>query len=463
VLINVVVALFVVLGLAGITAVVSSRFPTVMRPWVWFALLEHVVCGVAQLIYSRVVNEGSDALFYATTGGEFARLMDVSFGWTARELLAVLFQRPSDLDSLLLVPGTNTSSMTAITGFLIFFCRGSDFGAHFLVTGMSLFAALAIYKAANEVAPEGTSVRMFIAIVLFPSVAFWTSALHKEAFGVCGIAALIGAWRAVYKRQVRALFYAALGLTLILLFRAPVLVPLLLGLVVFVAWDRLQKSRGGAIALIGPIYLAVGFGVVLLGMTAMSHMSPELSLDRLEETVATKQQNWTLAQGGSSFASEGSLPQTLSAQLFRVPLATLNALFRPQLFDVHNVATLISALEMTFITYLIYKAIRHHGFVGVIARIQKSPFALMCAVITLVGCTMVGLVTLNLGSLARYRVPFLPFYGALIVMLIPAPAAARVAPPLARRTRGTARSQPPLTAAPLASRLRKRRVSSSRP
>jgi hypothetical protein len=444
---NVAMAFAVVVALAGVTGVLSGRYPAAMRPWVWFALLEHVLCGSAQLIYSRVINEGSDALYYARTGGELAKLLDASFGWTSGELIAMLFQRPNDLDTLILVPGTNTGSMTAITAFLIFFCRGSDFAAHFLVTGMSLFGALAIYKAANEVAPEGTSVKMFVATVLFPSVAFWTSALHKEAFGLAGIGALLAAWRAVYNRQFRALVYAPLGLTLILLFRAPVLVPVLLGLVAFVAWERLQKSRGGDVAIIGPVYLIAGFGVVLLGMTAMSHMSPELSLDRLEETVATKQQNWALAQGGSSFAADGVLPQTLGAQLIRVPLATLNALFRPQLFDVHNVPTLISAVEMTTITYLAYRAIRHHGLGGIFLRIQRSPFALMCAIITLVGCTMVGLVTLNLGSLARYRVPFLPFYGALIVALSPVrirtAAPAGRPPQVAKRSRGPSRVRPP--------------------
>jgi hypothetical protein len=49
----------------------------------------------------------------------------------------------------------------------------------------------------------------------------------------------------------------------------------------------------------------------------------------------------------------------------------------------------------------------------------------MCAVITLIGCALVGLVTRNFGSLSRYRVPFLPFYGALVLALNHAPAAAR--------------------------------------
>jgi hypothetical protein len=87
------------------------------------------------------------------------------------------------------------------------------------------------------------------------------------------------------------------------------------------------------------------------------------------------------------------------------------------LFDVTNVGVLMSAVEMTVITWMTFRALRLHGIRGVLVRIQRSPFLLMSAVITVVGCAFVGLVTLNFGSLARYRVPFLPFYGALLSVL----------------------------------------------
>ena len=87
------------------------------------------------------------------------------------------------------------------------------------------------------------------------------------------------------------------------------------------------------------------------------------------------------------------------------------------------------------VTWLLIVAIRRHGFTGLLRAIQGSPFLLMCSVVTVVGCTFVGLATLNFGSLARYRVPFLPFYGALVVALARPTAVALVVPkkPKARR------------------------------
>jgi hypothetical protein len=157
-------------------------------------------------------------------------------------------------------------------------------------------------------------------------------------------------------------------------------------------------------------------------MLAIARVSPALSLENLGEAVAQKQQGFARSGGGSAFAA-AELEQTLSAQILRFPLGLVNALFRPQLFDVNNFASLVSAIEMTTITWMSIRAVRQHGFGGIVVRIQRSPFLLMCAVVTAVGCTFVGLVTLNFGSLARYRVPFLPFYGTLVAVL-----SARTAP-----------------------------------
>jgi hypothetical protein len=414
---DVLMPILVVLALAVVTAALSTSYPRAMRPWVWLALAEYLGCAVAQLFYSRIINEGGDTLYYSESGAELAKFLDTSFEWSSRELFAMLFHQASAFDVLIQTPESNSGSMSAVSAFLIFFCRGSGIAAHFVVTGMALFGALNIYKAANDAYPECSPVRMFVATVLFPSIAFWTSALHKEAFAIAGIGALLAAWRSAYNKRIRALVYAPVGLTLLLLFRPPALPPLLLGLAVFFAWDRLTKSRGVDLVLLGPVYLIAAAGVLLLGMAAVSRFAPTLALDRLQETVATSQRAWSTVRGGSSFDPEDVLPDSVGGQIARLPLALLNALFRPQLFDVRSIAALISAIEMTTITYLTFRAVRRHGFGAILVRIQQSPFLLMCLVVTLTGCTMVGLVTFNFGTLARYRVPFLPFYGALVIAL----------------------------------------------
>jgi hypothetical protein len=407
----------VVLLLAAVTALLSLGHEPSMRSWIWIALAEHLVCAAAQLFYSRVVVGGGDTILYAQAGEELAKFLHSNFSWASREILALLLQKPSAFDTVVLGGGgNNTASMYAACAWLLFFLGDSDYAAHVFVSGLAFFGALSIFKAFRDAYPQGKPLRLFVATVLFPSVAFWTSALHKEAFCIAGMGLLLAGWRAVYRRQVRALVFVPAGLGLVFLFRAPAIPPLLLGLVVFFAADRFRKMRGADTVLLGPVYLAVALGALAFGMIVLARVSPALSLEQLGETVAHQQKGWELSKGGSSFAAE-ELQQTLPAQILRFPVGLFNALFRPQFFDVNNFAALISAVEMTTITWMIVRAARQHGIRGIFARLQQSPFLLMCAVVTLVGCTFVGLVTLNFGSLARYRVPFLPFYGALVAVL----------------------------------------------
>lgn len=407
----------VVLLLLGATAAMATRYPAQMRRWIWFAFLEYMLCAVAQMFYVRVLTEGGDAYYYAQGGAVLARGLEQSFEWAAGELGALLIQRPSAFDGVVSGAGTNTGSMFAVAAWLIFLVRGSEIAVQVLVAGLSMFGALNIFNAFHHAYPEGSPRRLFFATVLFPSVAFWTSALHKEAFCILGMGAVLAAWRAASRRQLRALLYAPLGVGLILVFRAPALPPLAAGLAAYLVFDRLKRARGADAAVLAPVYLALGIGVLALSLVFVSRVAPSLSLDQLGESVALQRNAWAQAAGGSTFADRTPVDESAGAQLAHVPLALLNSLFRPQLFDVNNPLALISAIEMTIITWLVIRGVRQHGVTGVVGRIQRSPFLLMCAVVTVVGCMFVGLVTLNFGSLARYRVPFLPFYGALVAAL----------------------------------------------
>ena len=415
--------------LAGITAVSALRFPKPMRPWVAAAFAEYVACAIAQLVYSRAVVEGGDTLYYSRTGAGLAKFLDNSFSWAAPEMFSLLIQRPSAFDTLLEGAGTNTGSMSAASAFLIFFFGGSQNAAHFFVAGLALFGALAIYRACRAAYSDISSPMLFVATVMFPSIAFWTAALHKEAFCLVGMGLVLAAWRELYGSWARAVLYFVPGLLIILVFRTPVIPPLMLGLAIYVVLERIRRVRGPTAILIAPLYLGLALGVVAVAMLVVTRFAPTFGLDQLGETISTKQGSWAAMRnvGGAAMADgNDAAPQTLGGQLIRLPLALLNALFRPQLFDIHNFGAAAGALEMSAISWTIIVAIRRHGFRGILLRIQRSPFLLMCAVITLIGCSFVGLVTRNFGTLARYRVPFLPFYGALVMALAYRPQTAKL-------------------------------------
>lgn len=396
---------------ALITALVASRYERPLRTWMWIAFIEWLLCAVVQYPF------GADAQGYRQDGMELARLLDADFDWTSREVGLLLFQKPNAFDRLIDGAGTNTGSMSAMAGWIIFIVRGSPYGSQALIAGLSMCSALAMFETLRSECPDVPSIRLFFATVLFPSIAFWTATLHKEAFCLIGMGLSLSAWRAARQRRLRALIFGTLGITLIALFRAPVLPPLLLGLLLHFVISRIKKASGAEFAVLGPFYLGTAFAVLALGMILLTRISPDLALDKLGDSVQVRAGAWSRVEGGSSFEMTTPTQQGLPTQLLMSPLAFFNAAFRPQLFDVRNPLMLVSALEMTMITAMLVRAIMIHGVSGLVREIQRSPFLTMCAVITFVGLTFVGLTTRNYGSLARYRVPFLPFYGSLLTVL----------------------------------------------
>lgn len=410
-MIDIAAVVLVVASFAFITAAVSSRFGRATGALVWLAFAEYSGCAIVQFFF------GVDADTYRLNGLELAQMLDLQFNWISGELVALLFHRPSFFDNAVTGAGTNTGSMSAAAAWFTFLMGGSTYAAHALVAGLSMVSTFALFDVLRDECPHVPPQRIFAAVVLFPSIAFWSAAFHKESFCLMGTALAACSWRAARQRKIRAIPYGIVGLTTIALFRAPALPPLLLGLTVYFIVERVQKAQGAEVGLVGPMNLAIGVVVLGAGMVGITRLAPGLGLENLGEIIAHQQQSWAAVEGGSSFEVEAPVERSLAAQLVMAPLGLVNALLRPQLFDVRNPLMLVSALEMTFIAVLLFRALKLHGGRGLLRHIQSSPIAVLCAVVTLIGCTFVGLTTLNFGSLARYRSPFLPFYGCLLAII----------------------------------------------
>jgi hypothetical protein len=96
-----------------------------------------------------------------------------------------------------------------------------------------------------------------------------------------------------------------------------------------------------------------------------------------------------------------------------VPLGVATALFRPLLIEGTNPLLAISALEMTVFTVLVLRGLRNGRTVLLLAR--RSALFSMCITFVAVFSVALGISTTNLGTLARYRAPMMPFYAMALV------------------------------------------------
>lgn len=421
--------LVVILGFAILTFGRARSAPASLKVLHWLALAEYFACALVQGFFMT-----GDASGYRHAGFQFSKLLDISFSSVSGEFVSLLLQQPSIFDPLA-AGGTNTGSMVSIVTWLMYVTRRSEIAVELLVAGLALQGALGIFGSLVVRESRVSQRALFVATVLFPSVAFWCSGVLKESFCMMGMGMLLTGWRLIRDKRVGGILWFLFGVVTVALFRALALPPLGLGLAVHfvVARPRGQKARRPLNIWVGTLLAGVG----LAAATALiGHFAPALAPESLADSVARQQKSWTLIEaGGSSFGKDLDADASVSAQATLAPLALINALFRPQLFDVTSAPVLVSALEMTFITWLFARTLYRDGPREIIRKLRSSPMLAMCAVVLLVGGTFVGLTTRNFGSLARYRVPFMPFYGALLAEL-----------GMARSARRTSRSTAPVPA-----------------
>ncbi len=116
--------------------------------------------------------------------------------------------------------------------------------------------------------------------------------------------------------------------------------------------------------------------------------------------------------GGSSLAIRITEP-SFSQVLQFLPLGVFTALFRPLIFEAHNVVAFIASLDGTLLLILVVVRIRH--FLRGLATMLAQPFAMYCAIAFFVFAMAVSFES-NFGVLVRHRSMIMPFLFLLLAV-----------------------------------------------
>jgi hypothetical protein len=118
--------------------------------------------------------------------------------------------------------------------------------------------------------------------------------------------------------------------------------------------------------------------------------------------------------GGSGYTL-GELDGTFGS-LFRLAPQAINAsLFRPYLWEVNNPLMLLSALEsLVFLCLTLLLIFRYRLAV---LRSFRKPDISFSFIFSVVLAFAVGVSTFNFGTLARYKIPLMPFYALAMILI----------------------------------------------
>lgn len=253
-----------------------------------------------------------------------------------------------------------------------------------------------------------------VAVLFVPSVIFWGSGILKDTLTLGALGMLTYAAHTVLiQRQpkVGKIFLLITSAWIIFVVKKYILLCFLPALLLWMYAARLARIKSVVLKImvvpvITVLLVASGYyAVILIGKD-----DPRYSLDKIAITAQITAYDigfYTGRDAGSTY-SLGELDGTFSNLMGKFPQAVNVSLFRPYLWEVRNPLMLLSALEslvLLLLTVWVVFTCRFHLF-----QALRNPIVLFCLVFSITFAFAVGVSTFNFGTLARYKIPLIPFY-----------------------------------------------------
>lgn len=278
---------------------------------------------------------------------------------------------------------------------LISFISGGLFHIHTLIFSfLSFLGSIALFKFIKEYSSLHSKV-LFFTLFLIPSIIFWNSGVLKEAWlFFCLGFSLLFFQKLLYKTKTSYLIGFLVFSFLLFHIKPYVLLCLIPGLV-FIRLDFLFNWTHKLWK-----FMAIQSGILFLFMINYHQ--------KIVQTINQKKEDFTQLAIDSKAGSLIDSPsyENIFDLLLDSPKAFLTTLFRPMIWEVNSLFTLLSSIEnILFIGILSLPIIYFKK--PITKELNLVLFNL--SFIVFLG-VLIGLSTPVLGAVVRYKIPILPFY-----------------------------------------------------
>jgi hypothetical protein len=258
-----------------------------------------------------------------------------------------------------------------------------------------------------------------LATLFIPSVIFWGSGLLKDTLTLAALGMLTFSIHELFgqkRMSIRNVLLLVVSAWVIFSVKKYILMSFAPAVILWLYLDQLMRIRSHMLRLmLIPIILA---GIVASGYYALVLVGaddPQYSLDRIAITAQITAHDigfYTGRDAGSTY-SLGELDGTFTGMISKAPQAIVVSLFRPWLWEVKNPLMMLSALESFLFLIITLRVVL--GKPLLMWRALSSPVVVFCLVFSLIFAFAVGVSTFNFGTLARYKIPLLPFYSLALI------------------------------------------------
>ena len=301
---------------------------------------------------------------------------------------------------------SRTDFIRYFTGLVYLVIGPSRLGGFLFYAWLTYWGLFFFFKAFVKAVPLGRKESYGRFIFLYPSLLYWPATIGKDAWMLLwlGIASY-GVALALKGKAVRGSPLVALGMGMAGIVRVPVAAMVGLGLAAAFIVLRPSKKLGpiGPLVKIATVALMVPLVMFTVGW-AGDFLNADLTSSEGVTTALKDTAGRTEDHGGSAYES------VVVSSPVDIPLAAVTVLFRPFIFEAHNLQAVIAAVEGMILLGLTIA--RWKWLVAALKNLRSTPYVVYAAVFVL-GFMVAFSSFPNFGLLARQRVQLFPFYFVL--------------------------------------------------
>jgi hypothetical protein len=261
-----------------------------------------------------------------------------------------------------------------------------------------------------------------IGCLFIPSVFFWGSGILKDTLVMGGLGIILWALDGLLVERRVSIFKIALlilAIWSVFSLKKFILQAYLPSAIIWLYLSNLNQIKSAVLRLmVLPFVIVLSIVGAYYATIKIGENDKRYSVENLVKTSQITARDIRFQSGrlaGSGYELSEFFDGSLGSGLRLAPQAINVTLFRPYLWEVKNPLMLISALEnLVFLLVTLYIVLRR-GY-GALGKIF-NPEVAFCFTFSITYAFAVGVSTYNFGTLARYKIPLMPFYFVGLVIL----------------------------------------------
>ena len=376
------------------------------------------------LIYQYYYEGGDTYNFYS-----HSRIINSALDNSISNWLQLLIRRSPDSNPAL-YPFTSqmewyndpSSYTVSVIGALFGLLNGTSYMPIALLFAFFSFTGIwAMYRTFANLYPR-LHKELAIAFLFIPSTFVWGSAMFKDTVCMFGLGWMVYTTFRIFVNRdfsLRNLFMLAFSFYLIAVIKLYILLAFLPALSLWLLLNYSHKIRIVAVRwLLNLLFIAMTITGFLFFSRQFAEGLNKYSLEKVAATAAVTRGWISYASGdeGSTY-DLGEFDPSLTGTLAKFPQAVVVTLYRPFIWESKKAIVLLSALEALLVLYFTLKVIVLRK-AKALSMIVRDPNLMFCLVFSFIFAFAVGISSYNFGALSRYKIPCLPFYGAVLAIML---------------------------------------------